>query len=362
MKKNKSIYNTIKYLLVAFIFLMNVNQVAFGASLYTLEPFLDLPVQKSLNNYWLSPIANTTRDNELFFADSAGKVYRSKGPKIQPQPIINFSQSLKKKQNVTFSAITLHPNFHLIDKTGSNVIYSAHIEPYDISKKGGRLSEEIIENRHTHDAVIIEWQLSNINNNQINISHKREVLRIASTSNNIITQLSFNPYLKSWNDNFGLLYIALKNNSEFKSSPLYSGSILRINPKKFGLRNYTIPHTNPFTKEPNIQDEIIVLGAQNINQFTWSKQTKNQLILTHKYNNEHLISVSALGSDYLLTPPKNSLYKNNNENIYLSNVYYKGRELNTLWNTILFLSPKQQKWQLNSIKIKNNPLILKTQK
>lgn len=354
MNQNKIVYKTIKYLFVTFLFLINVTQVAFGSNLYTLEPFLDLPVQKPLNSAWLPPVANTTRDNELLFTNSTGKVYRSQGQKIQPQPIIDFSQDLKKEQNIIFSAITLHPNFHLVDQTGSNVIYSAHIEPYDTSKKSGRLTEEVIKGQHTHDAVIIEWQLSNINNNQVNISHKREVLRIATTSSNIITQLSFNPYLKPWSDDFGLLYIALKNNNEFKSSPLYSGSILRINPKRFGLRNYTIPHANPFTKDPNIQDEVIILGAQDINQFTWSKQTKDQLIITHKYNGEHLISISSLGSDYLLMPPKSNLYKNNNEKIYLSNIYYKGRELDTLWNTILLLSPKQQEWQLSSIKINNH--------
>lgn len=353
MKKNKNTFYNLKYLLVAFFFSMGMNQVAFSSTPYVVEPFIDLPKLTS-NNFWLLPLTNTTRNNQLFFTDSTGKMYRSKGQKIQPQPIINFSQNLEKNKTRIFTAVTLHPNFHLIDQTGYNVIYTAHTELYDPTKKNNRLSEKALEEQHTHDAVITEWQLSNVNKDQINISHKREIIRIAATASNNIGQLSFNPYLKSWSDEFGYLYFSLTPNETLKSSPLYSGSILRINPEKFGLRNYTIPHNNPFIKDPNIQDEIIILGVQNISQFTWSKQTKNQLIVTHAYNHEHLISLSSLGHDYLLTPPKDPLYQDKNENIHLSNVYYKGRELDTLWNTILFILPKKNDWQLHSIKVNSH--------
>ncbi len=357
MKKNKNTFYNIKYLLIGLLFSMGINQVAFSSTPYIIKPFIDLP-KLATDNFWLLPLTNTTRDNELFFTDSTGKVYRSKGQKIQSQPIINFSKNLEKNKNTIFTAVTLHPNFHLIDQIGYNVIYTAHTEVYDPSKKNNRLSEKLIDELHTHDAVITEWQLSNVNKDQINISDKREILRIAATEKNKIEQLSFNPYLKSWSDDFGYLYFSLTPNETFKSSPLYSGSILRINPEKFGLRNYTSPHNNPFIKDPNIHDEVIVLGAQSISQFTWSKQTKKQLIITHKYNNEHLISLSSLGQDYLLMPPKQPLYQDKDENIEISNVYYKGRELDTLWNTVLFLLPKQQHWQLHSLPINKHSAVM----
>jgi sucrose-6-phosphate hydrolase SacC (GH32 family) len=87
--------------------------------------------------------------------------------------------------------------------------------------------------------------------------------------------------LKPWSDDYGLLYIALKPDSTLQQSALYSGSILRISPTKFGLKNYTVPTHNPFLKDPKVEDEVIMIGAQNIQQFTWSKKEKNKLILTH---------------------------------------------------------------------------------
>jgi len=354
---------------------MTISPYAMGYTNYDIKPFIKLPKQKP-EHHWLVPISNTLSDEELFFTESSGKVYRSVGQKIKTQPIINFSKKLTTNINRRFTAITLHPNFHLKDQTGSSTIYTAHIELFEPSDKQGQLTDSTIEGKHSHDTVITEWQLDDINSDHVKIVHYREVLRIAATKANYVSQLSFHPYLKPWSDDFGLLYISLNNNPDFKNSPLYSGSILRINPEKFGLLNYSIPQNNPFIKDPNLQDEIIVFGAENITQFTWSKKTNDRLIFTHKLNQETIISVTALDANFLNLPSdpsqdadtnvslnkplyienKNDLTKNEitAKSFNLSAVYYKGKDLETLWNKILFISAKDSQWQLYALQISNN--------
>ena len=333
-----------------------MNTPIFANNLYTIEPYLDLPTESISGTSWLPPLANTTRDDELFFVNTKGKVYRSKGQEVTSSPFIDFSSQLPSKKNALFTAITLHPNFHLFDQVGANVIYTAHVEPHNKSITKRILSDDIIKEHHSHDAIITEWKLSNINNDRVSISHQREVMRIATTSIDInISQLSFNPFLKLWSDDFGLLYISLKNDNAFKNSALYSGSILRIKPNKFGLRNYTIPKNNPFIEVSNIANEAVLIGAQNINQFTWSKKTKKQLILTHKYNDEQLISISLLGSNYISNTPENIIYKNQTQNVLLSNIYYNDRALRTLWNKLILLTKSNEQWQISSINVDITP-------
>ena len=333
---------------------------AFAAQLYTIEPYIDFSTQGIKKAEWLAPVANSTKDNELFFINTQGEVYRSVGQQIEDSPLLNLSEKIQTLSQVTFTAFVLHPSFHLIDQNGSNIIYSAHIETYDENVKNVRLYDNEIKEKHTHDAVIIEWQLSNINNHQVNVIAQREVMRIATASPDTkINQLSFNPYLKPWSDDFGLLYIVFTHDEEIEHSTLYSGSVLRIKPEKFGLKSYTIPRNNPFIKSASIAEEVVIVGAQNINQLTWSKQTKNQLILTHEYENEQLITLTPIGSNYLQTKPINTLYKGEIKEVPLSTVYYKSRELMTLWNKILFLDNQDKQWTLKASKIKNtlkNPL------
>ncbi|WP_426358976.1 hypothetical protein ACPUVO_01655 [Pseudocolwellia sp. HL-MZ19] len=342
----------IKYLFLTFA-MLGANPLL-ANDFYSVDPYIDFSTQGMKETTWLAPIANTTQDDELFFVNTHGEIYRSKGQKVGTEPVINLSEHIKNQTNLTFTALTLHPSFDLPDQEGSYVIYTAHIEKYDPSIKKNRLDNKEIEKSHSHDAVITEFQLSNVNNNKVNIIHQREVLRIASTSADInINQLSFNPYLKSWSDDFGLLYIAFENDNTLQKTSLYSGTILRINPNKFGLKNYTIPRNNPFIKNPQVEDEIVVLGAQEIQHFTWSKKTRNQLILTHQFNAEQNISVTPVGSDYLQTEPLNIIYKRKNPDSLLSTVYYRSRELNTLWNKILFIEKVNNQWQLSATNIVN---------
>jgi len=354
---------------------MTMSHYAMSSVAYDIKPFITLPEQKS-KHQWLVPISNTLSDDELFFTESSGKVYRSVGQKIKNQPIINFSKKLTTNISRRFTAVTLHPNFHLKDQTGSSTIYTAHIELFEPPEKQGQLTDSAIEGKHSHNTVITEWQLDNINTDHVKIVNYREIISIAATEANYVSQLSFHPYLKPWSGDFGLLYILLNNNASFKNSPLYSGSILRINPEKFGLLNYSIPQKNPFIKDPNLQDEIIVFGAENITQFTWSKKTNDRLIVTHKLNQETIISIKAIDETSLNLPPDSSQNidtdTNLNNRLYvekgkdltenespakgfnLSTVYYKGKDLENLWNKILFISAKDEQWQLHALQISNN--------
>lgn len=328
---------------------------------FSFSPYIDLSRQDLAGESWLAPIANPSKNNELFLTTVNGKLYRTDGQKVESNSIFDFTSHLKEHSPLRFTAITLHPNFNLLDQIGSKTIYTAHIEPLNVKSKNDRLYESDTDKTYTHDAVILEWRINDSKINDIKLTEVREIIRIATTSADIeINQLAFNTLLKSWDDNFGLLFISLDSDKALASLPLYSGAILRVNPQKFGSINYSIPQSNPFLSEQDITDEIVILGVQKTYQMMWTKYTKSNMVLTHGYNSDVLMSLVKLGSNFLLKPPVDNLFKTRIQASTLTNQYYNGRELNSLRNKFIFLNHTNKNWQLESVSL-NKPLEPKTE-
>jgi hypothetical protein len=167
---------------------------------------------------------------------------------------------------------------------------------------------------------------------------------------NHIQQLSFNPYVVSWHDNFGLLFIALARSETLKNEALYAGAILRIKPEKFGLKNYTVPADNPFIKSADIHNEIVFIAGQKTEHFDWIKKSTYCLIVQLNQPDANLLIEAKIGDDWREAIPQTQIKKylpatNTKHKILL----YHGGELKSLWGKALHLQQIENDWQLQAI-------------
>ena len=191
-------------------FLCIPSKVVLAEEPFSFSPYIDLSSQGLSNKSWLSPIAVPNNDNELWLIDSTGKLYQSEGQNIEITPIFDFAKNVNNHKPLYFSAITLHPNFSLLDQVGSKTLYTAHIEVLNPLVQRDIVQSNDINKPYTHDAVVIEWHLDTSKGTELKLIKAREVIRVATASADIkINQLAFNSQLKSWDDNFGLLFAGL---------------------------------------------------------------------------------------------------------------------------------------------------------
>ncbi len=346
------------YWLVGLLLLLSGNLAA-GSNNYQLNEISQLEHHQINNKHWQQIIANPSNSQQFFIINSTGQLY-TLADTITPTAVLDLTSGRlenSKQQDtsiIKLTAIALHPNFSLRDQVGYGTFYTAHLEPINNQTKTKRLQERSTDLDLKFDSVITEWQFNAVNHQKVDISTKREVLRIAVPNKSFtIEQLAFNPMVKSWNDNFGLLYISLSGDKKWQK-PLYSGVILRINPAKFGLRSFTVPSNNPFLKDSQIKDEIYVLGGQSIQQFIWPDKNSEQILLVHQYNQKELLSLTTGRDDWRVQAPKKVIYQSDEAVGGL--VMYRGRSLPYLRNKLLLLRYKEQSWQVESLVFKHSSL------
>jgi hypothetical protein len=319
---------------------------------YTLEKIAQLNHKQSDSSEGLQLVTHPNNTEQYFTLNNTGQIYFIDDVD-KPQQVLNLNHADAIDSSVIkLTAMVLHPNFALREQTGYNTFYTAHLELLDVNSKTKRIIEQDNDLKLQFDAVITEWQFNSSTYHQVDLNTKREVVRISVPDNSMtIKQMSFNPYTKSWNDGFGLLYIALNGESSWKQ-PLYSGVVLRINPAPFGLRSFTVPHSNPFIKNSVIKDEIYLLGAQNIQQFTWPDKNNDDFLISHKYNNESLLSLLTHSNDWRDNLPENVFYRSD---IPVNDLlFYQGSLLPSLRNKLLLLIKNEKSWEIESLKIKRS--------
>ena len=299
---------------------------------------------------WLQLVTHPNNDQQYFVINKVGQMYFVDDLGKQ-HLLLNLNTGTPKDPSLLkLTAIELHPNFALRGQQGYGTFYTAHLEILDKKNSTKRLQESSDELILKFDAVITEWQFHAANYQKLDASTQREVLRIAVPDNTMtIKQMSFSPYAKSWNDSFGLLYIAL-NGEEKWQQPLYSGVLLRIDPAKFGLRSFTVPSNNPYLKENNIKDEIYLLGGQNIKQFIWPDKNSDDILLSHHYQGKAVLSFAGGKADWRDRAPNNIIYQGDDSIEDLS--LYRGGHLPSLRNKLLLLKQKNQRWFIESLAIK----------
>lgn len=336
------------FVMVISLFTMFSFTVYSDENSYQLTKIAQLEHRLISQPKWQQFIANPSNKKQYFVIRESGQIYLIDEDEINPKAILDMGTFQQTGSSLfKLTAIELHPNFSLRDQVGYHTFYTAHIENIDKKSKTKRILEQAENLQLSFDAVITEWKFSAVNHQKVDVNSKREVLRIGVPDNSmVIRQMSFNPYIKSWNDNFGLLYIALSGDDKW-SKPLYSGVILRINPTKFGLRSFIVPSNNPHLKNSHINDAIYLLGGQGIEQFIWPEKNSEHILVSHQYNKKHLLSLTDGRDDWRDSAVNNVLYEG--EDAVHDVLMYQGRQLPLLRSKLLLLRKKEQYWFIDSL-------------
>lgn len=353
MNNKRNVFNLTQFIIrtitlfVSFVSLFFLAAVA-ETNNHQIDELVQINSPQADFTQWQQLVVNPRNSQQFFTIKTTGQMFIVDGMKSTEQVLDMSVNQQKAKLPIKLTAIALHPNFAFREQPGYGTFYTAHLELLDKRSKTKRIQDNT-ELVLKFDTVITEWQFSTLNHQTVDINTKREVLRIAVPDVSMtIQQMSFNPSRKSWNDGFGLLYIAL-NGSENRQEPLYSGAILRINPAKFGLRSFTVPSSNPFLKTLEIRDEIYSLGAQNIQKFFWSNKTTEKLLLLHKYSGNYLLSLVNIKGDWRKSLPKSVIYQD--ENSIKDTLLYRGRDLIHLRNKLLILTQTSETWLVQSLNL-----------
>ncbi|MGB1198055.1 MAG: hypothetical protein ACPG46_03345 [Thalassotalea sp.] len=335
--------------ILGYLFLSLVIPKAF-ANTIQMHPVIDLAKAAVKNSNWHKPQANPKGNRQYYITNSKGQLYlidHNEIVKTELLSVIKYYPEL-----LTFNQFVLHPNFSLPQQKGYNTFYTAHVEPTNKKILTLRIKDKSLTQAFPYEVALVEWQINEVNPLKIKPESKREILRIGiSSPDKAIVEMRFNPYIKSWNDNFSHLYIALQQDESLKQSALYSGAVLRINPEKFGLRGYTVPNDNPFIKQADLPNELLIVGAQQIKQFIWQKNNDQQLIISHLFDTQSHISKVNYGENLLAGAPLKSLLTGDIVIAPESLTLYRGREFKNLRNSLIFVSKKAQGWQLQSLEI-----------
>ena len=336
-------------ILISSLSLLSVNAFAANNN-YQLQEVMQLEHSQNEASKWLQLAVHPTNTNQYFIINKAGQMYFVDEMAELRQVLSLQGNDDAITSSVKLTAMALHPNFALRDQLGYGTFYTAHIENLDKNVATKRIQERDNGLPLTFDAVITEWQFYSSKYQKVNLSTKREVLRVGVPDESIkIKQMSFNPYAKSWNEGFGLLYIALNGQPKWQK-PLYSGAILRIHPAKFGLRSFTVPTNNPYVEKSEIADEIYLFNGQDIKHFIWPNKGSEDILLSHLYNNKPALSLTNMNNDLRNSDATNIIYQG--DNIVEGVILYRGGELSGLRNHLLILTKeKNQNWLIESLNL-----------
>jgi hypothetical protein len=318
-----------------------------------LQKIAQAPQFSADKNQWIQLFEQPGNSQHYYLANKKGQIYQLEqdSPKSTTL-LVDLPLLFPKNSILHLDSFTLHPNFSRRDQAGFQTFYTAHVEDVQGSNNQNRMHESKISTPLIFDAVIIEWQLNAAK--QVDPKTQREVMRIAIDSpENGINQLSFNPYIKSWQENFSQLYISLSASQKMKRYPLYSGAILRIQPWESITGSYSVPHSNPYYANEHINKAIYMFGAGQVQQFIWPDRYSTQLLISHQslLNNtkELKLSYSNGGDDWRQKTSKALTSKNTKAPLPNNLLVYRGQNAPALRNKLLLLTNNKQQWQLNSL-------------
>lgn len=349
-KKNGLNFNIVKlYFIYTFVALFNftTNAEEHKNNVLELSSLADLSHVALNKESWHAVLPIPGSNKQYFIATNAGKVYQVNNRDIVSSPFFKLKSALKTTENIPLTAITLDPNFNYRERDGYHTFYTAHTEKSKNSK--AKLGPK--NNNHlAYDTVVMQWQLTYAANQTPRLSRQREVIRIAiNQAADHIQQLSFNPYIEPWHNDFGLLFIVLAKNEKLASKALYDGTILRIKPNTYGTRGYSTPTNNPFLKQEDISNEIVFIAGDKITHFDWIKKGSFGLLVQLKHQDDHLLVKAKIGQDWRKQIPKVQIKQQlASVDAAQKKFFYHGRELKNLWGKVLHLHLTEGIWQLQA--------------
>jgi hypothetical protein len=344
----KAIYLNIIILAVAICTLFFTKAVF--AEQYQLKLIVDLSELNDVSTdaVWLDPLISPTNGG-FFVAQNNGIIYLTdKDDTINQKTVLNLPQMTNSPAFISLNAMTLHPSFTIPEHPGYATLYTSHTTEFGQQNNNNRLTLNDDKSiNFTFETVITAWQYD-FDEQKIDTLTQREILRIPIKNQNAaIQQLAFDPYEKSWNTDYGQLYFSLKYEDELRETPLYSGVILRIYPLMFGTRNYTVPETNPYVEDPEINDEIVVMNGQNIEHFFWAKNNHGKIFVQHNNSEQYWLSSTKVGGNLLTQPQSNFLWQRSTS--MLSMMLYQGRNFLNLRTKMISFTQIDNQWRLASL-------------
>lgn len=222
----------------------------------------------------MEPIPGTQR---LFINDQRIGLYEIENQK----PVLYLNLKEKRPAMVSkpgwatgVGSFAFHPEF---EKNG--LFYTSHTEPGGTAPSDFGYTDSL--------GVFMQWVLTEWKAEdpkaKVFKGTDREILRIDNASQaHGMQELTFNPYAKKGDAEYGLLYIGYGDGgtaekrfaaiSNHQGKGIYS-SILRIDPAGTDGKNgkYGIPKINPFAGKPGMAGEIVAYGFRNPNRVFWDE-------------------------------------------------------------------------------------------
>ena len=206
----------------------------------------------------------------------------------------------------------LHPSFGSVSK-----VYTYTSEPV----AGSADFNLSISSTFDHQSVIAEWTVDNGNPNIIDVSTRRELLRIDEP------QFNHNGGALRFGAD-GYLYISLGDGGEAddegdghgtdgngQNIDTVHGSILRIDVDGGGILSangsYGIPADNPFVGAPGV-DEIYAYGFRNPYSFSFDSETGTMYVADVGQNDVEEVDIVTAGGNYGWRIKEGSFYFNPN--------------------------------------------------
>ncbi len=160
-------------------------------------------------------------------------------------------------------SVAFHPDFE-----SNGLFYTSAMEQRPNNGGAHRYLSDVAD-PIVADSVLIEWRANLATGQPISTSY-REVFRVGMpVYDHPIKQITFNPYARSNDPDYGLLYIAHGDGS-VKSAEVGGGQnndalgkILRIDPTQNGNAPFSVPSSNPFVGQAGMLDEVYSLGHRN---------------------------------------------------------------------------------------------------
>ncbi|MBL8659453.1 MAG: PQQ-dependent sugar dehydrogenase [Rhodospirillales bacterium] len=213
----------------------------------------------------------------LFVADSRGPIWLIDGGEVDPQPFLDVSAArgaafeLGGQKGVR--SFAFHPDFENPGTAGYHKFYTINTET--IAAGEPVLSKGIPSSAVKFHDVLAEWEVSATDPTRIDVSSRREVLRLAEwKDDHNADTLMFNPNAKPGSADYGKMYITagdggnwpsftdLYNQAQDPGAPL--GKILRIDPLEQANGDpYGIPSDNPFVGHAGALPEVWALGLRH---------------------------------------------------------------------------------------------------
>lgn len=182
-----------------------------------------------------------------------------------------------------------HPDFGVAGAAGERKLYTGYK-----SNTSFGTPDYLAPGGNGSDYVIVEWEVSQSNPNQIDMGSFREVMRLGNPGGNPhgLGKIGFNKHASVGDDDYGLLYAAVGDAGATGNvapgvgyiqeidNPF--GKIVRvdpIDPDGPGGLNYSIPASNPFVGTPNAAEEIYALGFRDPQTFSFAKDASDETVL-----------------------------------------------------------------------------------